>query len=235
LRTSAAREGGLYYVLFSGVGEVMMQMSSRMMVKRRWVASVALCGGLFGWLVPRVCSAAPSEQGAAREPIVDDVTAKPSERRWYGEQTFTADGVAGALFLGAIAEHQSTALYGVSGLSFALGAPVIHVVHGHWDLAFASLGLRIAGPLIGGALGSQLDGSRASSNGNGADGDSTKWTTACLALGGLLASAIDGFGLAYDAPSSDVKPIHNQLLEGPSAPQLGLTRHGVSLGFSARF
>jgi hypothetical protein len=163
------------------------------------------------------------------------VSNSPTERRWYGEQTFTADGVAGAFFLGAVADHHNTALFGVSGLTFALGAPVIHVARGHWDLALASLGLRIAGALIGVALGSELDSSRASSNANGADNESTKWTTACAALGGLVASAIDGFGLAYDAPVSDVKPARNQLLQGPSLPQLGLMRHGASLGYLGRF
>lgn len=101
-------------------------------------------------------------------------------RRWYGWQTLVSDGASGGLFLTAglfspwWASNTSTrvvdgrevcsgtgcpstsrsisyVLAGLGGAGYFLGAPIVHLVHGHVGKAVASFALRIPPPLILGA------------------------------------------------------------------------------------
>jgi hypothetical protein len=204
---------------------------------------VAVSAALIFGLSPVVCSAAsPAQVASPVQSAQEEAAATPANeanvlpivRRWYGWQTFAVDGVAAGLFVGAVADQHNTALFGVSAITFGFGAPAIHVAHGHWDLALGSLGLRIIGPLLGAALGSQFD-VHTSNDGPGAADSSSKWTAAGVAIGGLVASVTDGLALAYDAqiPTS-VRP-RNQLLRAEPFPQLMVLRHGAGLGYSGRF
>ncbi|HEX3773853.1 MAG TPA: hypothetical protein VHV51_05265 [Polyangiaceae bacterium] len=153
-------------------------------------------------------------------------------RRWYGWQTFASDGVAAGLFLGAVADDHNTALFGASGLTFAIGAPVVHLSHGQWEMALGSVGLRVVAPLIGAVIGSSQDG-KTTSDMSAGGGTSTKWTTTGVAIGGVVASAIDGLVLAYDArPARSAIPAHHQLLEIDFSPHITLTHHGAAIWFT---
>ncbi len=169
----------------------------------RIVIGVALSCAEFVALAPGVCSAAPTAAEQAGQPLATGAPLANDTRRWYGFQTFAADGVAGALFLGAVADDHSPVLFGLSGLTFGLAAPAIHLAHGNWDVALGSLGLRVLGPFLGAVIGAQSD-TRYSEDATG-DAPSSKWATAGVAIGGLVASAIDGLllGLRYPGLEPD--------------------------------
>ncbi len=198
-------------------------------MERCWVIGVAL----FVALAPSVCLAVPPAEEQAEEPPKASANSAHQPRRWYGWQTFAADGAAGAFFLAAVADDHNTTLFGVSGVSFGLGAPAIHLAHGHWDFALGSLGLRILGPFLGAVIGAQSD-IRVSEDATGAT-SSNKWGITGAAIGGLVVSAIDGVLIAYDTPVSDTARPHEPLLGAESLPQLVLLRNGIGLGYSGRF
>jgi len=89
-----------------------------------------------------------------------------AEERWYGYQTLAADGAAAVLLSGGLAltvhdlhaDGDSIPVLGV-GLTavgfgaYCLGGPITHFSHGHAGKGFASLGVRVAGPLVGLGLG----------------------------------------------------------------------------------
>ncbi len=151
-------------------------------------------------------------------------------RHWYGWQTFTTDGIAAGLFLGGVADHQSTAVYGTSALVFGLGAPVVHLAHRHWEYALCSLGLRVAGPLLGAVLGSQGD-TETRAVGGPPTTPSAQYTTIGAAIGGVAVSLLDGLVLAYDQAPAPA-PQRNQLIEVEAFPSLALLPHGALLGLS---
>lgn len=157
---------------------------------------------------------------------------KAPTTRWYGWQTFCADGVAGAFFVGAIAAKQNTVLFGFSGVSFVVGAPVVHVAHGQWGTALGSAGMRIVAPLLGAVIGSQYDGSAGSASSGGSHDSSTTWTTAGVAIGGLAASVVDGLMFAY----TTTPPSHAVASDpGPRidpVPNLIVSSHSVAIGIS---
>ncbi|MEI9953082.1 MAG: hypothetical protein WDO74_29900 [Pseudomonadota bacterium] len=205
-------------------------MRPRMALEQRgWIIGVAIGCSLLVHLAPSVCSAAPP----AEEPPTTGSNPPQAARRWYGWQTFAADGVAGTVFLAAVADDHNTTLFALSGLSFGLGAPVIHLSHGNWQVALGSLGLRVAGPFVGALIGSQSD-IRVSEDATSTD-RSSKWGVAGAAIGGLVASAIDGLLLSYDTRVSSPAPPHNQLLRADSFPQLVVLRQGVGLEYSGQF
>jgi hypothetical protein len=201
-------------------------------VQREWAIEVAVCA-LFVALAPSVCSAAPPTAEQPGDPAA--TTTKPPllVRRWYGWQTFAADGAAGALFLTGVADDHNVTLFALSGTTFGFGAPAIHVAHGNWEVALASIGVRIAGPLTGILIGSQSD-IRASEDATSSDA-SSKWAIAGAGIGGLVASAIDGLLLAYDTRLESPAPARNQLLRAELLPQVTVLKRGVFLGYSGQF
>ncbi len=98
----------------------------------------------------------------APPPVAVQIAAPPPAlpTRWYGWQTLASD--AGALglfgvFLAADGTNAAHASAGVplgvaSGALFLLGPPVIHLWRGQPRAGFASLGLRVALPLLGGLI-----------------------------------------------------------------------------------
>lgn len=108
--------------------------------------------------------------------------ARPEPTTHYGNQNAVTDGAATALWIGAIVvglsalncaiadrsncdDHTLSDVLGWSGVaSYALGSPIIHLLHGHPDKAGLSFGLRLAalspafikskaaGPLLLGAV-----------------------------------------------------------------------------------
>jgi len=129
------------------------------------------------------------------------------ERRWYGWQTLLADTSCGGLVLLSIAvtpqgqgvfstDLGRVSMFGAAGV-YALGAPVVHWAHGNTGTGFASLGLRLALPLAGGALGR----ASATCKQDGMFGGLMCGVgeTAVGALVGMLAAVvIDGVALAWE-------------------------------------
>lgn len=202
-------------------------------MKRGWLVGVATLYGLLVVAVPRVCAAAPPV--SARSDDAPDSATPPSRlERWYGWQTLTADGVAGALFLGAVADDHNTALFGFSGLTFAVGGPAIHVAHGRWGVALGSFGMRLLGPFVGAVIGAQAD-VKTSVDGGPSNDTHGKWGPVGGAIGGLLVSVIDGAFIAYDRPVSNPAQPRGQLLPATPMPQLLVLQHGVGIGYSGQF
>ena len=179
-----------------------------------------LCAVCVITLVPGVCAAAPPDAGSANT--------QQTTRRWYGWQTLSADTVAGGLFLAAAAHDHDTTLFGLSGVTFGLGAPAIHLAHGNWDIALGSLGLRTLGPFLGAVIGAASD-VRVRDDANGRDGSSSKWTIVGAGIGGLVVSAIDGSFLAYDTRVSSSPS------QAKYFPQLLVLRQGLGVGLSGQF
>jgi hypothetical protein len=74
----------------------------------------------------------------------------PRKGQWYGEQILALDAVAlGTMITGALTNP--TLVAAGAGI-YALGPPTVHVAHGS-PRAPESLGLRVAGPIGGGAIG----------------------------------------------------------------------------------
>jgi hypothetical protein len=136
--------------------------------------------------------------------------------------------------LGGVADDYNTTLFVFSGLTFALGGPTIHAAHGRWGVAVGSLGLRILGPFLGAIVGAQAD-IRTSTDAAGGEASHDKWGPAGAAIGGLVASAIDGALIAYDTRPSSPVPPRNQLFRLESLPQIVVLKHGVALGYSGQF
>ena len=163
---------------------------------------------------PREAQASPGE--AHDEPTLvtpEPAAAAPARTtEWYGWQTLASDAVS----LGSIPLELSSAspsasyLFFASLSGYALGAPAIHVAHGHWRLAGEDLALRVGavtvGSLLGAALGkpgtpSGCDGMRASclpDNGNGLFVGAT--------IGAVAAALLDASLLARDARPAETAP-----------------------------
>ncbi|HET7538658.1 MAG TPA: hypothetical protein VFK05_02265 [Polyangiaceae bacterium] len=203
-----------------------------MSLRRGRIVGIAIPLACLMALGPRVGSAAPpTEEPAPKLPATS--AAPPRETwRWYGWQTLAADGVAGAIFLVAYADDHNPALFGLSGVSFALGAPAIHVAHGRWAVAMGSLGLRILGPCVGAVIGAGAD-VRASQDAAGGGDTHGKWTAVGAGLGGVVVSAIDAAILAHDPHWSRPPPPSERALS--PLPQLLVLRQGIGLTYSGQF
>jgi hypothetical protein len=77
---------------------------------------------------------------------------KREHTRWYGWQTLSVDGASLAVLIGG-ASADAGAIAGIGALGAVAGAPVVHVIHDRPGAAVGSLGLRLALPIIGAAVG----------------------------------------------------------------------------------
>jgi hypothetical protein len=102
---------------------------------------------------------------------------------WYGWQTLIADGATLALWIGGSAAN-TQALTDVGWASYLLAPPIIHWAHGKVGIGFASLGIRIAAPLVLGLTGLAVGCAAGGSSGNSNNG-----------LYGLAAGCAVGFGV----------------------------------------
>jgi len=119
-----------------------------------------------------------------------------AERRvaseWYGWQNLSVDAAAlSTLAFVSRSRTNEEELAWAGVLLYAFGGPSVHWAHGNVGKGFGSLGLRTAGPVVGGITLCA------------AMGDSGEFgCLAGLALGGLLgigaAVAVDSAALAYD-------------------------------------
>lgn len=98
--------------------------------------------------------ATPPPSPAAPSPPANAATTSRLESRWYGWQTLLVDGAAIAL---AVASPNTPAAgYGAFGV-YALGGPLVHVMHGRAGIGAADLGVRVGGPFVLGLAGMGLE------------------------------------------------------------------------------
>jgi hypothetical protein len=154
------------------------------MLDRSLIARAAVAGALLTAAAPAFAEEA-SSGGPRSDPPAARSDATPSTRpAWYGWQVLLADVGAFAL---ALLSTQSTGgdvtWLGVGGVAYAAGGPVIHAIHGRYVNAAVSLGLRVAVPLVGYALG-------ASSAGCGASGTDCSVAPVLGGASGALAGIV---------------------------------------------
>lgn len=80
----------------------------------------------------------------------------PAKSHWYGWQTLITDGASLALLTAAAGTKSGDAtgsLVALSGLTYALGGPIVHWSHGNGLKGAASLGLRVGIPVVLAGLG----------------------------------------------------------------------------------
>lgn len=114
-----------------------------------WLGALA---GLLGSVVVPAAWAGPPRDDAAATVDADELDSAEDGSVWYGWQTLVLDGAThsvAALALFAEATQEIGALIGVvGGLEYLLGGPVVHWAHGHGGRGAASLGLRLATPIV---------------------------------------------------------------------------------------
>lgn len=166
---------------------------------------------------------APDEPRAVRESESD-------ERRWYGWQTFTADGVALGLLLLAAGSatresgNETGTLVGLSGATYLFAAPVIHATHGRVGMSFASAGVRVALP-----IGGMLAGLSAADCGSGSDEMFCGMGEAVVgfSIGVLSAVLIDGALFAWESPPERAESANRVRVVPAVAPIRGGASAGV--------
>ena len=191
---------------------------------------------MFATLAARPCLAQqslPAEPSSAPLPTHDEADTLPAKRSWYGWQTLGLDAAASALFLAASADDHNTALYGMSGVTFALGGPIVHLAHAQWEMSLGSFGLRALTPILGAALGNHYDRCEATVADHSGGECSAKWTITGIAIGGLAASLVDGLILAYQPPGHATKRLGApSSLQRSPWPIVAPLAHGAWLGWS---
>ncbi|HKY40907.1 MAG TPA: hypothetical protein VJN18_33460 [Polyangiaceae bacterium] len=148
---------------------------------------------------PAVAPAPPAPVAPAPQALEGE---RPEpKRRWYGGQTLAADGISlGVLVLGAA--NENFAYVGVGGLFLA--APIVHFGHGNVGRGFLSLGMRVALPIGGAALGSASEGC-----GGGGEQDFCGLAGAAIGLlvGGVAAIALDSAVVAWEPVPKETRAV----------------------------
>jgi len=165
---------------------------------------------------------APVPPPPPAEPTPPDHREEP-ERRWYGWQVMLTDGAA----LASLAGSGQSSGWGYLALALYLGGgPVVHFAHENVAIGFASLGVRVVGPL-GGALMGALVGALV--QGNNCNGDYFCVPPAVVGLGvgvvvgTLAASIVDIAALSYQKAPVETRA-HAVSLGLRLAPVAGLPR-----------
>ena len=147
--------------------------------------------------VPPAAAAPPAAVQSVHPGLGDET---PS--RWYGWQTLAADGMSLALTVGSIAlagsggEEPSSALgWGALG-TYVLGGPILHFVHENPGRGFASLGMRVVGPIALGVIGAAAE----DCANHGGDFCGLGGAVVGATMGIVAAITIDAAVFAYDDP-----------------------------------
>jgi hypothetical protein len=184
--------------------------------------------------VVSLASCSPS-LARADEPAAAPFAASPAStghESWYGWQPLLVDAASIASMVGGGfaqgAAGDTAIVFGSAGV--VLGAPMIHLGHGHTGKAATSLALRILLPLgatLTGALVGDLAAPRASSPGTG-------WYEAMggfagLLSGGALAIGIDDVVLSREAVAPPAE--RHPTIE----PRISSVRGGATFGVGGTF
>jgi hypothetical protein len=190
------------------------------------------------WIMRRLAilvSLAVSATAAAEPPGLTPPTVEPTVEQGapsYRAQLIASDVVTTALLLGAAASTNGDGppnqpMFALGLVGYGLGAPIIHLAHHHPGRALASLGLRLAAPLVTAGIGSQL---RTCFVTPSYDCDVQSAADSHAAIGLLLGAAgamvIDTAWLGAAEPARPV----------PSwTPTVGATRSTFSVGLAGTF
>jgi len=139
----------------------------------------------------------------------------PTESEWYGWQILIADGAT--LGIAAATEQGELALGWIG-----TGA-VVHTAHGNYGRAVASVGLRVALPLLGASAGA--------ASAQGCTGD-------FCGLGEVLVGGLVGMGAAEVIDLVMAKDEHEIAPPRPSrswTPVASVRHSGATFGIAARF
>jgi hypothetical protein len=173
---------------------------------------------------------------AAEEQFFDAPPAAPPPReQWYGWQTLAVDGVAAAMATTALAlkTGAATDFWGLGIGTYALGAPIIHVVHGRPWVGLGDLGLRLGVPFVGMFIGSQFDHHMTCVDNT----DCTLSDTGMIAGGLIGASAIsviDAAALTYETPEAP-KSHYAEASRPRIWPSVAVTPRGSRVGIAGTF
>jgi hypothetical protein len=156
-------------------------------------------------------------------------TSEVAPANWYGWQTLLAD--AGTLTLAIVAASSANAPLGVVSYgSYIFSPPIIHWVHGKTGIGFASLGMRVVGPVVTTLIGYAIDASSSrTSELQGAAGAALG-----LLVGYVATVVVDAAVFAYDAPA----PRAQSSARGRPfvvVPTLGASADRASIGLGGTF
>jgi hypothetical protein len=171
----------------------------------------------------------------ARRPIATANPEAPGES--YGTSVAAADGAGVALYLGAIATRESDATAGTllvgAGLTWALGGPAIHALHGNRTAALESLALRVTLPLgLAGAL--YLTTSERDADGSFVPSFRRyRAATGGFLLGSAIAWGVDWFVLATRPAPSRSAPSRSS--RARYIPQVQVDDDAVALGVAGQW
>jgi hypothetical protein len=183
-------------------------------------------------------SSAPSSHVPASKERREPAEAAP--RRWYGWQTLSTDAAAGALaYTYYLSNNVWTGGSGgpgwfvMSGATYLLGGPVVHVAHGKIGTGVGSLALRVGAPLVLGGVGYAVAGGP----GQGGDNGWVAGLVGAIAggmVGIVVAVTIDAAVLAYDHPpqpptASPPRPQH------AFAPTASVGPRWIAIGAAGSF
>jgi hypothetical protein len=173
--------------------------------------------------VPAVVEApaAPASAASSVRTPSESIHPLPFEEapsRWYGWQTLAADGASLALSIGAIgvagsgSDTPSEALAWGALATYALAAPVVHWVHENPGRGFASLGLRVGGPIVLGLIGVEAE----DCSHHGGDLCGLGGALIGVTVGIVAAVTIDAAVFAYDeAPETHAAAARFRVGVGP--------------------
>jgi hypothetical protein len=180
-----------------------------------------------------------SAQAGEVPPVAPIERTAPVERTWYGWQILLAD--AASIACAAITEH------GECIVGLALSGPVVHSLHGHVGRGFASLGLRVGLPLLGGIIGAsfancpeQETASSSSGNGHGAGYGTVAVPSFCglsemgigMMIGAAGAIAVDGIWAFTDGAPVQESPRPSRYA---LSPRLAVGQNNVAAGIGGTF
>lgn len=164
-------------------------------------------------------------------------SSKPTGRRWYGWQIIIPDAAVLAspmVFTAAQSDGASERtvknyLYFVGGL-YLLGGPTVHLAHGNWGRAGASLALRAGLPATVAGLSYAAAHSYCDTYGKGDEGQ-----VGCI--GALILVGLVGVGSMLTASGADVALLAHKTDETKTkvAPTFAVDKHGGSIGVMGRF
>jgi hypothetical protein len=183
------------------------------------------------------CGSVRIEMRCPRMELAPPTLARRPKTRWYGWQTLITDGTSIAMLVGGAGTKEPGTWIALSGLTYALGGPIVHWAHGNGGKGAASLGLRLGLPVglgfVGYGLGSAMSG------GSGYGG--AIMAGLGFVLGFPAAIAIDSAALAREDVEDDEGADGAQAKVEPKrpafqmAPDLQTSHTGAQVGVRGTF
>ena len=172
---------------------------------------------------------APTASAPASPPPASAALETPAPREmrmnWYGWQTLLVDAAAWASLY-----NESKSRTFITLGTYALGPPIVHLLHGRPGVALADFGLRVGAPVVLGAIGM----------GFGAVEDARCHAQLCVSVvAGLFAGIFVGYVWAVLADaaalSNEQVPVEPKATAIRWAPMLGAQKSGGQVGVVGSF